>query len=119
MPSEDDLPDCGHSSHDTHAAAAVPEQATVEQAAMMLRAAGEAARLRILLRLADGERCVTELAEEENEKIANVSARLKQLHAARLVTRRREAKHIYYALADEHVVHLLRDILDHAAESTS
>lgn len=84
----------------------------------MLRAAGDVARMRILILLADGERCVTELAEQENEKVATVSARLKLLHSARLVTRRREAKHIYYALADHHVAHLLRDILDHAAEDT-
>jgi len=86
---------------------------------MMLRAAGDSARLRILLQLAVGERCVTEIADVEDEKIATVSARLKQLHAARLVQKRRDAKHIYYALADDHVVHLLRDILDHAAEDTS
>ncbi len=97
----------------------MPAKATVDGAAMMLRAAGDAARLRILLRLATGERCVTELAEEEAEKIATISARLKQLHAARLVKRRREAKHIHYALADDHVVRLLRDVLDHAAEDAS
>jgi len=86
---------------------------------MMLRAAGDAARLRILLRLSMGERCVTELAEDEGEKIATVSARLKQLHTARLVKRQREAKHIFYSLADDHVAHLVRDILEHAAEDSS
>ena len=72
--------------------------------------------LRLLLRLSGGERCVTELAEAEGEKLATVSARLKLLHGARLVTRRREAKHIHYSLADGHVVRLLKDVLDHAAE---
>lgn len=86
---------------------------------MMLRAAGDTERLRILLLLADGERCVSELAEDVDEKVATVSARLKLLHSARLVKRRREAKHIYYALADHHVVGLLRDILEHAAEDAA
>jgi len=33
------------------------------------------------------------------------------------VKRRREAKHIYYTLADEHVLPLVRNAIDHAAES--
>ncbi|MEM9633141.1 MAG: metalloregulator ArsR/SmtB family transcription factor [Pseudomonadota bacterium] len=114
-----DLPGCDPDSHAKRAPFAQPTKATVESAATMLRAAGDTARLRILTLLASGERCVTELAEEENEKVATVSARLKLLHSARLVKRRREAKHIYYALADHHVVHLLRDILEHAAEGNT
>jgi ArsR family transcriptional regulator len=107
---------CDHGAHPPRAPFAPPPRATLESAAAMLRAAGDPARLRLLLRLAEGERCVTELAEEEGDKLATVSARLQQLHAARLVSRRREAKHIHYALADGHVARLLRDILDHAAE---
>lgn len=118
MANQPDIPSCGKDSHAKRAPFALPNSATVESAASMLRAAGDVARMRILILLADGERCVTELAEQENEKVATVSARLKLLHSARLVTRRREAKHIYYALADHHVAHLLRDILDHAAEDT-
>ena len=114
-----DFPSCGADGHEKRAPFDLPATATIESASMMLRAAGDTARLRILLLLANGERCVTELAEEEDEKVATVSARLKLLHSARLVTRRRDAKHIYYALADHHVVQLLRDILDHAAEDNT
>jgi ArsR family transcriptional regulator len=114
-----DDPACGHGAHPARPPFAPPAAGTLESAAAMLRAAGDAGRLRLLLRLADEERCVTELAEAEGDKLATVSARLKLLHAARLVTRRREAKHVYYALADGHVAHLLRDILDHAAEGAA
>lgn len=114
-----DLPKCDTKSHTKRTPFALPSEATVEGATMMLRAAGDSARLRILLLLTDGEQCVTELAEEEGEKVATVSARLKLLHTARLVKRRREAKHIYYSLADHHVEHLLRDILEHAAEDSA
>jgi ArsR family transcriptional regulator len=96
-----------------------PPPAVLEIAAGMLRAAGEAGRLSLLLRLEGGERSVSALAEDEGEKIATVSARLKLLHAARLVTRRREARHVFYALADGYVARLLRDVLDHAAEGAS
>ena len=84
----------------------------------MLSAAGDPGRLRLLLRLANGERCVTELADAEDVKLATVSARLKLLHTARLVTRRREAKHVHYALADEHILRLVHDIIEHASEET-
>jgi ArsR family transcriptional regulator len=82
----------------------------------MFRALGDPERLRLLVRLAEGEACVSELAEHEGEKITTVSARLKTLYAVRLVKRRREAKHVFYALADEHVLPLVRNAIDHAAE---
>jgi ArsR family transcriptional regulator, lead/cadmium/zinc/bismuth-responsive transcriptional repressor len=94
-----------------------PSQAQVEAAAEMFRALGDPERLRLLLRLAEGEACVSELAENEREKITTVSARLKTLSVVRLVRRRREAKHVFYALADEHVLPLIRNAIDHAAES--
>ncbi|WP_244327669.1 helix-turn-helix transcriptional regulator [Roseibium sp. RKSG952] len=116
---DSDLPSCNHGSHEIHPRLPLPADANVENAVVMLRAAGDTARLRLLLLLVQGERCVTELAGQEGEKIATISARLKHLHSARLVKRRRVAKHVYYALADHHVVHFLRDILDHASENNS
>lgn len=72
-------------------------------------------RLRLLTMLQDGERCVGELVGEL-EKLSTVSARLQALHRARLLHRRREARHIYYHLADGHVASLLNNALEHAAE---
>ncbi|MBV8736160.1 MAG: helix-turn-helix transcriptional regulator [Alphaproteobacteria bacterium] len=85
----------------------------------MFRAIGDPERLRLLLRLATGEACVSEIAKEEDEKITTVSARLRTLHAARLVKRRREAKHVFYALADDHVLRLIHNAIDHAAEGVT
>jgi len=82
----------------------------------MFRALGDPSRLRLLARLASGEVCVTQLAELEDEKLSTVSARLQTLHAVRLVKRRREAKHIFYALSDDHVLHLVQSAIEHAAE---
>ena len=113
-----DDPACGHGAHPERAPFAAPPDETLESAAAMLSAAGDPARLRLLLRLAEGERCVSELAEAEGDKLATISARLKLLHTARLVARRREAKHVHYSLTDHHVLQLVRDILDHAAEDT-
>jgi ArsR family transcriptional regulator, lead/cadmium/zinc/bismuth-responsive transcriptional repressor len=84
----------------------------------MFRALGDPARLRLLARLAeaDGEVCVTELAELEKEKLTTISARLKMLHAVRLVRRRRQAKHIFYAPSDLHVLRMMQSAIEHAAE---
>jgi DNA-binding transcriptional ArsR family regulator len=109
----------GSARHHRHAARAfpkLPDGLALEHASAMFRALGDPARLRLLARLVDGEVCVTELADLEQEKLTTVSARLKTLHAVRLVTRRRQAKHIFYALADAHVLDLVRSAMDHALE---
>ena len=50
------------------------------------------------------------------EKFSTVSQRLRLLRGEGLVHRRREGTHIYYALADRHVVDLIHNALAHAAE---
>ena len=102
--------------HAPRAWAQLPDAAELNQASAMFRALGDPARLRLLGRLAGTEACVTELAELESEKLTTVSARLQTLHEARLVKRRRAAKHIYYALADVHVLRLVQSAIEHAAE---
>jgi ArsR family transcriptional regulator, lead/cadmium/zinc/bismuth-responsive transcriptional repressor len=105
-----------HGGHPPRPPVRLPEWAQIETAAEMFAALGDPERLRLLVRLAAGEACVSELAEDEGEKITTVSARLKTLFAVRLVRRRREAKHVFYALADEHLLPMLRNAIDHAAE---
>ncbi len=95
------------------------EGAALDQAAAVFRALSDPARLRLLARLAAGEICVTELADLEKEKVTNVSARLKTLYAVRLVNRRRQAKQIFYALADPHVLDLVQSAIDLAVKRPS
>lgn len=90
-----------------------------ERAAALFRAAGDLARLRLLHRLDAGECCVTELADASETKLSTLSQQLRVLHAERIVKRRREGKHIYYSLADDHVRELIRAALDHAGEPTA
>jgi ArsR family transcriptional regulator, lead/cadmium/zinc/bismuth-responsive transcriptional repressor len=92
-----------------------PLREHLEPAAMLFRAMGDPERLRLLAILRRGECCVSELVTE-TDKWSTVSARLQCLYRARLVTRRREAKHIYYRLADDHVDQLVGNALAHAAE---
>jgi len=88
----------------------------VEHAATLFRTVGEPARLRLLERLSWGEYCVSELAAGTGDQLSTISERLRVLRAAGLVQRRRQGRHIYYSLADRHVVELIRSALDHASE---
>ena len=103
-------------SHNASVSAVVASPAQLEAAGAMFHALRDPSRLRLLILLSRGERNVTELVEAEQAKLGSVSARLKILHAARLVKRRREAKHVFYALSDDHVLTLLNSVLAHAAE---
>jgi len=87
-----------------------------ERAAGFFRAAGDIARLKLLTRLAEGEWCVTELAQAAHVTLPTVSQQLRLLRSEGLVKRRRVAKHVFYALADAHIRDLLRTALDHAVE---
>ena len=70
----------------------------------------------ILELLEQGEMCVTEIVTAVNEKFSTVSQRLRILHGEGLIVRRREGTHIFYALADRHVVDLIFNALAHATE---
>jgi DNA-binding transcriptional ArsR family regulator len=93
-----------------------PDQHQLEMAADMLRALADPQRLRVLIRLADGELNVSQIAKLEKEKITTISARLKVLSAGRLVKRRRAGQTIIYAIADAHVLNLVDNAIAHACE---
>lgn len=82
----------------------------------MFSALADAARLRLLVLLSKGELSVSAIAAAEGEKMTTVSARLKILNSARLVSRERRGKSIIYKVADDHVLHLIENAIDHACE---
>lgn len=87
----------------------------LEKTVSILSAMSDTARLSILLILDEGkELCVSEIAETLGVKVTTVSMRLKKLYDAGLVVKRREAKHIYYRLKDEHVVTIIHNAIEHA-----
>lgn len=90
-----------------------PPDTSLERAAALFRAIGDVNRLRLLLHLGDGEWCVTELAVHAGTKLSTLSQQLRILYQERLVVRRRDGKHIYYKLADEHVRDLVRAAIEH------
>jgi ArsR family transcriptional regulator len=110
-------PDCAPGEHSQRKRGRrVVDDDAFERAASLFRAAGDVARLKLLDRLAEGEWCVTELADAAGVGLSTVSQQLRLLRAERIVARRRDGKHIYYRLADGHVRELIESALDHAAE---
>ena len=86
-------------------------------AASIFRALGDVNRLRILTMLGQQELCVSEIAAALDDNISAVSQRLKLLRSERIVRTRREGKHIYYRLADQHIKALIHNALEHATET--
>jgi ArsR family transcriptional regulator, lead/cadmium/zinc/bismuth-responsive transcriptional repressor len=99
----------------------VPERpdSAFRRAAGIFHAAGDEHRLRLLALLAAGEWCVTDLAEVVGAGMSTVSQRLRVLRSEGLVVGRREGKHVFYSLADEHVAELIANALAHAEEARS
>lgn len=98
-------------------------RAAIDSAALLFRAAGDSERLRLLSVLAGvgrrpdgpGEFSVTELAARTDASLP-VSQRLRMLHEAGLVDRRRDGKRVRYGLCDDHVAALVRAAIAHAIE---
>lgn len=86
------------------------------RAVRLFKALGDEARLRTLEMLVGREACVSELAAATDEQISTVSHRLRLLRSEGLVNRRRDGRHIYYSLADQHVFELIQNALEHANE---
>ncbi|MBT3217852.1 MAG: helix-turn-helix transcriptional regulator [Proteobacteria bacterium] len=85
----------------------------IDEAARLFAAAGDPARLRLLELLSRGEYCVGGIAEATGEAMSTISQRLRILHQVGLLSRRRDGRHIYYRLADDHVVELIANALAH------
>ncbi|MEM9693116.1 MAG: metalloregulator ArsR/SmtB family transcription factor [Myxococcota bacterium] len=110
---------CDHAGGAARLDERLPSAIALDDAAALFRALGDPERLRLLCRLALAEACVSELAAESDQGLSTVSQRLKQLRAERLVSRRREGKHVYYAAFDHCVVDIVRRALDHIGEDDS
>ena len=78
-----------------------------EDQARFLRCIGEPTRLQILKLLADGERCVGELAVILNKEQSLISHHLRAFKECNIVKDRQEAQKVYYRLADGRIAGLV------------
>ncbi|WP_227428925.1 ArsR/SmtB family transcription factor [Psychrobacter sp. I-STPA6b] len=113
-----DLPECEtHQASQTLAENVELNQVQLDAITTMLKALADSNRLQLLLLLqqCDSPLCVSEIATQTGDKITTVSNRLKQLHDAGLVNKRRDGQHILYTLQDAHVEALLSNLIAHAS----
>ena len=71
-------------------------------------------RVKILLLLIEGEKCVGKLAEELGVDSSLISHQLKILRHLRLVKKKRKGKFMRYTLSDDHIIKALNVGLNHA-----
>jgi ArsR family transcriptional regulator, lead/cadmium/zinc/bismuth-responsive transcriptional repressor len=119
---EDGADRCTDRSHShTHSASVEIETLTVEKAQQMAEFMGFLAdtnRLRILSILAIKEMCVGDLAIALEMNESAVSHQLRTLRAIRLVSFRKQGRHVFYRLQDHHVLSFYQAIADHLDETT-
>ncbi len=77
---------------------------------------GDTTRIKILFALFESEESVGEIARKLAMTDSAVSHQLKILKDNKLIKFRREGKSIFYSLADDHVISILSQGLDHILE---
>jgi len=97
----------------------VLDDGTATALAETFRVLGDTTRVRMLDALSHAEVCVCDLASLLGLTESAVSHQLRLLRSLRLVTSRRDGRHIYYTLADQHVVKLFAQGLEHVQENDS
>ncbi len=85
-----------------------PKSIDVPATVATLKALANPARLRVALHLLDGERAVSDIEDDLGLKQPNLSQYLAELREAGLVSARREARSVFYTLADAQAEALLR-----------
>jgi ArsR family transcriptional regulator len=88
----------------------------LDAAAELLRAFAHPLRLAIVLEVRNGPRCVHELVETLDAGQPLVSQHLRVLRQAGVLTGERRGREIAYSIADDHVVHIALDAIEHASE---
>lgn len=88
----------------------------LEEAGLIFQALGNRNRLRILLTLSEGEKCPHDIADELDLTNSNISHHLGKLYERRIVERRKDGKHRYYSMNDEHIEDIIEAGVGHADE---
>lgn len=92
------------------------EEVELYDLADLFKLFGDSTRLRILLRLSEGERNVNDLSESLSMTQSAISHQLKTLKSGKLVKVRRDGKQAFYALADDHVKTIISMGVEHIEE---
>ena len=85
--------------------------------AELFRTLGDTNRMRLISLLIDHELCVHDLAALAGMSHSAVSHQMRALRQTRLVKSRKEGRHVYYTLDDDHVRQLFDIGLEHVKDS--
>ena len=94
----------------------VPVDEETQDLSELFKVFSDPTRLKILSILDGRELCVHIIADVIDMQQTAVSHQLKILRQSRLVKYRKEGKHVYYSLNDNHIKELLRIGLEHIKE---
>jgi DNA-binding transcriptional ArsR family regulator len=92
----------------------VIDENTATQVASLFEALGDPTRVRILAALIDGEANVGDLVKKIGLTKSAISHQLRGLREKRLIRSRKQGRHVYVAIDDDHVTELFQRGLDHA-----
>ena len=93
-----------------------PDEDSLYDLAELFKVFGDSTRIRILYALYESELCVCDLSEALDMTQSAISHQLQILRTNKLVKSRRDGKMMYYSLADQHVVTIMAQGLDHILE---
>ena len=94
----------------------MPAEEDLYDLAELFKVFGDSTRIKILYALFAAELCVGDIAQLLGMSQTAVSHQLRVLKAGKLVKFRREGKTVFYSLADQHVVRILSQGMEHVAE---
>ncbi|NLM06710.1 MAG: helix-turn-helix transcriptional regulator [Tissierellia bacterium] len=85
--------------------------------AELFKTFGDTTRIKILYVLEKAEEiCVNHIAESLNMSQSAISHQLRVLKDYKLIKSRREGKHVFYSLADDHVLTIMEQGYEHIEE---
>ena len=94
----------------------IPEKEIIDYIADLFKGFSDPTRVHILYLLAQGEKCVSDIAEGVQISQSAISHQLRMLKQMHLIKFRREGKNVLYSLADDHVKTILEMGLEHVME---
>jgi DNA-binding transcriptional ArsR family regulator len=94
----------------------LPPDELLYDLAELFKMFGDSTRVKILYALLKQELCVCDIAKLLDVTQSAVSHQLRVLKNGKLVRFRRDGKTLYYSLADEHVVRILAQGMEHIEE---
>ena len=95
---------------------ALPTDEEAYYLAELFKVFADSTRIKILYAISEQELCVMDICQALNMSQSSISHQLRALKQSKLVKYRREGKTVFYSLADDHVVTILAQGMEHVTE---